>query len=39
VRDLGSKNGVFQDGLRVRQASLSSGERFLLGLTEITIQY
>jgi hypothetical protein len=39
VRDLGSRNGVFLNGRRVRQSAVLPGERFTVGLTKITVQY
>ena len=39
VRDLGAKNGIFVNGLRVKEFRLQPGDRFTLGLTEITVEY
>src|SRR3990172_42197 len=36
LRDLGSTNGTFLDGVRVREAFLSAGSVIRLGQTEIT---
>jgi len=38
VRDLNSKNGIFVNGLRVEEALLQPGDRFTLGVTEITME-
>ncbi len=38
VRDLDSKNGIFVNGLRVKESPLQPGGRFTLGVTEITIE-
>src|SRR5271169_2671480 len=39
VRDLGSKNGIFMHGHRVRESQVLSGERLTLGQTEIVVRY
>lgn len=38
VRDLYSRNGIFVNGLRVEEALLQPGDRFTLGVTEITME-
>jgi len=38
VRDLYSTNGIFVNGLRVEEALLQPGDRFTLGVTEITME-
>lgn len=37
VRDLGSKNGTFVDGIQVREARLDEGSRLTVGNTEIIV--
>jgi pSer/pThr/pTyr-binding forkhead associated (FHA) protein len=37
VRDLGSKHGVFVNGLRVAHASLAPGDQLTLGTTSLRI--
>jgi pSer/pThr/pTyr-binding forkhead associated (FHA) protein len=39
VSDLGSKNGIFLNGHRVRESQLMPGDRFAIGRTEITVHY
>ena len=39
VRDLGSKNGIFLRGHRVREAQVLSGERLTVARTEIIVRY
>ena len=38
VRDLGSTNGTFVDGVRVREGYLKSGSRLRLGTTEVRFE-
>ena len=37
VRDLDSANGIFVNGMRVKESPLQPGERFTLGVTEIRL--
>ena len=37
--DLGSKNGVYLNGLRVDDGHVFPGDRFTLGLSEVRVQY
>jgi pSer/pThr/pTyr-binding forkhead associated (FHA) protein len=39
VRDLDSKNGFFMHGHRVRESQVLSGERLIVGQTELTVRY
>jgi len=39
VRDLGSKNGTFVNGLRVTEASLLPGDRLTVGRTSFSVEY
>ena len=39
VRDLGSRNGTFVEGIRVVAANIPNGAKLLLGRTEIAIRY
>jgi pSer/pThr/pTyr-binding forkhead associated (FHA) protein len=38
LRDLGSTNGTFVEGERIRQAQLQSGQRLRLGSVEMTVE-
>ena len=39
VRDLGSRNGIFLHGRRVRESKVLSGERLTVARTEIIVRY
>jgi transcriptional regulator with GAF, ATPase, and Fis domain len=39
VRDLGSRNGTFVEGIRVQAARIPNGGRLQLGRTELTVRY
>lgn len=39
IRDMGSRNGVFVNGLRTSETVLFSGDQLTLGLTKVSVQY
>ena len=39
VRDLGSRNGIFLHGRRVRESQVLSGEQLTVARTEIIVRY
>ncbi|MGD0900166.1 MAG: FHA domain-containing protein, partial [Thermoguttaceae bacterium] len=39
VRDLGSKNGTFVDGIRIDQAFLKSGQKIVIGRLEFVVRW